>query len=77
MSEIGSRYWRMLVGSDGVFRACSEPASSTLVSVGTRPGRRSPGLRGDTQITHQAGCVWEGPCYLPPTQCGISLELTT
>ena len=37
--------------SDGVRGAFSAPASSTLVSMGTGPGKRSPGVRGGTQLT--------------------------
>lgn len=35
--------------------AFSAPASSALVSMGTGPGKRSPGVRGGTQITVPSG----------------------
>lgn len=46
---------KALVESDDACGAFQLPANSMLVSMGTRPGRRHPGVRKDAQITIPSG----------------------
>lgn len=56
--------------------AGSAPASSALVSMGTRPGGEALGSEETRREQRQAGWAWEGPRYLPPVQCDADLERT-